>query len=1312
MNRVLINRFLIALLFAFVAGSSFCFLRGMQFNPFAAAQKQVRNEGLSEREQIEEDIKILETLKNSVSKLKGGIANRSQKSIVSDKKLYTLDWTTLEPGETVADTVQIIQNKITELEGQLQKASAQEEVVKQVSSAAQAADPGFSNEVKQEVLNKISQSSSSPKVNVDLSKMDSNKDRLASSTKDRPSFLGRRKPTRKPRKGFSGAGEDQGVVAQADPVENIIALAPEEEPSVIKLSEEPLKELVKLTPEEQRAQWRTVAQEEAAAQAELHVPLCMFIDEGSETESPKEERVYAVTRSVSQAFIQKAAPIILSHGLLYNIIHRKNNNMNKDILSNTSLLKSEWDLFFVAETQFFLALPKKFKKYIEYFNYQQFEDLTHLLPADNEPGLYSQLLSKIMTYKNLPRVTKTNFERIFNWKKFKDNDISKDSSPIWDIFINGHGERFKENKYIAAMTIETFKDFLDFLNTNMTIGVLMVSSCYSGGVNLQELFATQDFKFSNDLHFPFIVASVGDTPTTGLPDLKVLMNEAKQIKSFGENALGKLMRTLHTSPMGDLLDPHGSSTIPQIILPGGIKIQTLYPENDVSVIGNVMAKRHEFEKKPIITYEKTFKDKTGRFKTQEKNAVKNILIYPTRINVPLYIKPVPEQDQSVQAIDFALQTLPSNMQLRKSNISVVSDLFPAILSMVQGESTHQFKNVVLSDKNGKYGLGNILDFIRHSFLGYQADNLMKIFVIDELTGKNDIGLTLAAVRRVQENAIPHPLEEKLKNQSSITLKKVIIKKRIEAVPNQVGERAFQAKGGCSIQFMLNDGSAWRLAHNFSKPPTVPWDFKQISVDEHLKQFEEANQKIPSYEKESIGRGQKTKEEISVEQIAQMNAEKEAAQKAEVARIAQLKAEQEAAQRAEEARRIAEENKKAEDARLADEARRAEEARRIEEESQKAEAARIAQLKTEEEAARLAQLKAEEEAARLADEARRAQLRAEEADRLAVEKAAQKAKIDKDFAATFQGAGLYQGDVAGKVFGELQNKMEAFKQQKEAGRLAKKQRKAEQEAARLAQLKAEEEAARLAEEARRAEEARLAAENKKAEAAAKVKRLKEKLNLSGTIIEKKKQLEEVAAQREEARLAAENKKAEAAAQAERQEKIKALKKKLNVSGSIHEKMQSLEMKNKLAQEDQKAEAARIAQLNAEKEAAQQAEEAQRLADEEAAAKAKINKEFKATFSGKGLHQEGAAGKVFDELKEKMQTFKQSNINNDLERCVKKLKKEESALAQLHESKKVLMQQHEDTQQKIQELESRINNLRNKIKLSSKQLKRASSARVAA
>jgi hypothetical protein len=199
----------------------------MQFNPFAAAQKQVKNEGLSERERIEEDLAILQTLENDVSKLKGGIANRSQKSMVSGKKLYTLDWTSLEPGETVADTVQIIQNKMAELKNRLENLSVEETP----ASSAAVADVGISSQVNQDALSKIKQSKSAPKGDIDPSKIDSKidskNDRLASLTKDRPSFSGRSKPTRKPRK--NAAGEKvvlQAEIASAPPAEVVEVAQP------------------------------------------------------------------------------------------------------------------------------------------------------------------------------------------------------------------------------------------------------------------------------------------------------------------------------------------------------------------------------------------------------------------------------------------------------------------------------------------------------------------------------------------------------------------------------------------------------------------------------------------------------------------------------------------------------------------------------------------------------------------------------------------------------------------------------------------------------------------------------------------------------------------------------------------------------------------------------------------------------------------------------------------------------------------------------------------------------------------------------
>lgn len=877
MNRVLINRFLIALLFAFVVDSSFCYLNAMQINPFAVVQKQVRNDGLSEREQIEEDIKILKTLKSDVSKLKGGIANRSQKSMVRGKKLYTLDWTSLEPGETVADTVQIIQNKITELEGQLQKASAQEEVLKQeqkVAPGAQAADVGISSEVKQEVLNKISQSSSSPKVNVDLSKMDSNKDRLASSTKDRPSFLGRRKPTRKPRKGFSEVVEDQGLEVQDS----------------------------------------KVVQSESIISAVQDIPEVNFA-----------------------------------------IVALKNTQ-------KFDASENYYDVLGIARNASLSAINQAYRK--------------RSLVAHPDKG------GDIDTFNRIKKAYDT---------------------------LSNVDERAAYDQLLAV------------------------------------------------------------TPAQ---------------REAAINALNSLMQDLQDEKNKDL---------------------------DVQM-----------------------------------NKIRHVLTLP----LPY---------QSKKDLRFILKELESIKQLEDFNIEL------------NNLDIDQIKQIINRNQ----------ELVNTTELKFGYTPLITILA------KKDITETDLKKQRM--------IFKYLLSVSGIDVHKMSATKDPKDSKNALDEVVRQI--------------------NLSK--------NNKALDDHYRKMA----------KKLIDRGVELKrfahQPKAQELVAEIRTQNFGRLARERARYDQLQAD---------------------------------EARRAEEENQKAEAARIAQLRAEEEAARLAELKAEEEAARLADEARRAQLRAEEADRLAVEKAAQKAKIDKDFAATFQGAGLYQGDVVGKVFGELQNKMEAFKQQKEADRLAKKQRQAEQEAARLAQLKAEELAARLAEEARRAEEVRSDAENKKAEAAAKVKRLKEKLNVSGS--------------------------------------------------SIHEKMQSLEMKNKRAQEDQKAEAARIALLNAEKEAAQRAEEAQRLADEEAAAKAKINKDFGVTFSGKGLHKEGAVGKVFDELKDKMQTFRQSNINNDLERCVKKLKKEESALAQLHESRKVLMQQNEDTQQKIQELESRINNLRNKIKLSSKQLKRASSRRVAA
>ena len=138
---------------------------------------------------------------------------------------------------------------------------------------------------------------------------------------------------------------------------------------------------------------------------------------------------------------------------------------------------------------------------------------------------------------------------------------------------------------------------------------------------------------------------------------------------------------------------------------------------------------------------------------------------------------------------------------------------------------------------------------------------------------------------------------------------------------------------------------------------------------------------------------------------------EEARKAEEARLAEEARKAEEARRAEEARkteeaRLAEEARKAEEARLAEEAKKAEEARRAEE-ARKAEEARLAEEARKAEEARLAEEARKAEEARLAEEARKAEeaRRAEEARK--AEKAAKPVSDSDVQSAISEGEELYR-----------------------------------------------------------------------------------------------------------------------------------------------------------------------------------------------------------------------------------------------------------------------------------------------------------------
>lgn len=131
------------------------------------------------------------------------------------------------------------------------------------------------------------------------------------------------------------------------------------------------------------------------------------------------------------------------------------------------------------------------------------------------------------------------------------------------------------------------------------MGILILASCYIGG----EIFSYLKFKedINNDkiffpLNFIIIVNSVGDIPTFGASyALSFLTSKSffapifNITQNLGNDRYHSLQNLL--SILGEFnkmpQDIHAQASIPQIILPGGIEIQSLTPNDSDMVLGKV-----------------------------------------------------------------------------------------------------------------------------------------------------------------------------------------------------------------------------------------------------------------------------------------------------------------------------------------------------------------------------------------------------------------------------------------------------------------------------------------------------------------------------------------------------------------------------------------------------------------------------------------------------------------------------------------------------------------------------------------------------
>jgi hypothetical protein len=601
-----------------------------------------------------------------------------------------------------------------------------------------------------------------------------------------------------------------------------------------------------------------------------HIPL-IFIMEQDEGETPSMKAIGPETRDFEQAIQNGNAAILVSQPIFYNYVYRIENwndekHHENQFLKDSFLSKENWDLYvphdmhyFVKDYQLYLLIPRTLKNLFtsEIFNTNALKRLD-ILPS-NENYNYSLLIEQLKPHaekkqeksaKEIAHDLKQIFATIPIQSKRKARSFAiqrKETwqTPIWDIYLSGHGDP-QPDPIIANLTPRELQEFLTFFNNHIRVGVLIVASCYAGG-NLPEIQFKQDFnndKILTPLNFIIIVNSVGDIPTHGLQRSLLLMTNKfffAKIFEITQNLGNDVQHSLQylLSVLGEYNkvpeDIHAQANIPQIILPGGIEIQSLTINDAVMVLGKVKAHVAELENKPILVLPKKL-NKEPAFDREL-----NLLVYPQIIKAPLILRSshLPPSVNLRKLAQKQWKNLPTfsdiitahkeffdieseiifDEEIKIKNLEENQYLYPNIISMIHGNASHYFSTMIV-EGDAVEGSGGVLMAIRDAFCNMTERPTLKKFYIDTLQGPNDISLIMKAMRALSGEQDPKPIEVELPGDGEmITLRKVFITTQGE--PRMVMTIEFQL--GAKVWEYRYDSSYWESPEIF-KPKW--WNFTE------------------------------------------------------------------------------------------------------------------------------------------------------------------------------------------------------------------------------------------------------------------------------------------------------------------------------------------------------------------------------------------------------------------------------------------------------------------------------------------------------
>ena len=343
--------------------------------------------------------------------------------------------------------------------------------------------------------------------------------------------------------------------------------------------------------------------------------LLIFLDD---TESTTHSS--AISLNLLSALVDQTGPIIATNSLLYNIFnnaHHLNEKLNeltkvfhsqfnpnswviKEINEKLSLLIPNW---FLSRHRISLTQAQEFSandapttqelklglkiNHMKTKNDQLFENFAGQFPS-------SYFIDAV--YNNSIFCARSDYQN----KKIK--------IPFWAFFINGHGAF--ENA-IAALSVQDFQRFLDFLQTKLNTRLLIISSCYASGVTLNKALHDIDSHVKKNYSYAIMTQAIGDRPTYNFAYLSVF--EGKEVVDH-ENILKRLILNLDrrsnytidyqlicrliTQPQDKL---QIRVELPQLKLPGLDWFVACNANKEVVSIGSTLAQSRGIDKPLNIT---------------------------------------------------------------------------------------------------------------------------------------------------------------------------------------------------------------------------------------------------------------------------------------------------------------------------------------------------------------------------------------------------------------------------------------------------------------------------------------------------------------------------------------------------------------------------------------------------------------------------------------------------------------------------------------------------------------------------------------